>query len=245
MSGAAALASVPVMTDISKLPSGALESMAAAGEEVVDCMRVLSKSGDNIVGELLKTEDVFYEWEHYPKGDIFDSASHSQFYYHNHRPGEHGHFHTFLRPKGMPAKCAPAPLPDYEPPEDEDDALSHLIGISMDRVGVPIRLFTTNRWLTGEVWYPADDVCAMLDNFDIDLAHPSWPVNRWIGAMLRLFRPQIIELLHERDARMAEMTEQQPEANIYEDRDHEIVSLMDISIDDQIQEIAAVLEEAA
>ena len=233
------------MTDILKLSRDELEAMSTAAEEVVECIRILAKTGDNIVGELLKTEDTFYEWEHYPKGDIFDPESHSQFYYHAHRLGEHGHFHTFLRPKGMPAQCAPAPLPDYEPPEDEDDALSPLVGISMDQHGLPIRLFATNRWLTGEIWYPADDVCAMLDNFDIDLAHPSWPVNRWIGAMLRLFRPQIIDLLHERDATMAERAEVETDVNVYEDREHEIVSVMDISIDDQIQAITVALEASA
>ncbi len=219
-------------------------SMAAAGEEVVDCMRVLAKTGDNIVGEVLHDQGTFYEWDHYPNGDVFDPETHSQYFYHAHRPAEHGHFHTFLRPKGMPAKCKPAPLPDYEPPEDEDDALSHLIGISMDKHGLPIRLFTTNRWLTGEMWYPANDVCSMLDNFEVDLAQPSWPVNRWIGAMIDLFRPQIVELLHERDAIMAERTEQNPDVNHYEDRECEIVSHKRISVDDQIRSIDAARERS-
>ena len=139
----------------------------------------------------------------------------------------------------MPSGCTPAPLPDYELSEDEDAALSHLIGISMDKHGIPIRLFTTNRWLTGEAWYAADDVCAMLDRFDIVLAHPSWPTNRWIGAMLRLFRPQIVALLHERDTVMAKRSEKQPEENAYEDRDCEIVTHRHISVDDQIRAINA------
>ncbi len=227
------------MTDFSAIGTKQLKSMAAAGEEVVHWMQVLAKTGDNIVGELLRGQGRFYEWDHYPKGDIFDPETHSQFYYHAHRPGEHGHFHTFLRPKGMPSGCTPAPLPDYEPSEDEDAALSHLIGISMDKHGIPIRLFTTNRWLTGEAWYAADDVCAMLDRFDIVLAHPSWPTNRWIGAMLRLFRPQIVALLHERDTVMAKRSEKQPEENAYEDRDCEIVTHRDISVDDQIRAIDA------
>ena len=31
-----------------------------------------------------------------------------------------------------------------------------------------------------------------LDRFDIDHAYPSWPVNRWLTAMVRLFRPQMV-----------------------------------------------------
>lgn len=233
------------MGNFTKLSRNQLRTMAAAGKEVVTCMRVLANTGDNVVGELLRDQGKFYEWDHHPKGDVFDPESHSQYYYHAHRPDEHGHFHTFLRPKGMPKGCKPAPLPDYEPPEDEDDALSHLVGISMDNQGLPIRLFTTNRWLTGEVWYPAGHVCAMLNRFKIDHAQPSWPVNRWIGAMLRLFHPQIVELLHERDAIIAERTTRDPDTNHYEDRECEIVSLKDIDIDDQISSIDAALNLAA
>lgn len=229
------------MPNMSELSRDQLEVMAAAGEEVVNCIRVLAKTGDNVVGELLRGQGKFYEWDHYPKGDIYDPKTHSQFYYHAHRPDEHGHFHTFMRPQGMPWGCTPAPLPDYEPPENEDDALSHLIGISMDEHGIPIGLFTTNRWLTGEVWYGADDVCAMLDRFEIDLAQPSWPVNCWIGSMLRLFRPQIIELLKARDVTMADRAEKQPDVNVYEARNCEIVTHRDISIDDQIEAINVAL----
>ena len=110
---------------------------------------MLAKTGDNIVGELIRGVETFYEWDHYPKGDVFDHETHSQFYYHAHpqelRVGEHGHFHTFVRPLGMPAGILPAPLPGLELPKGDNDALSHIIGISMGPQGVPIRLFATNR----------------------------------------------------------------------------------------------------
>ena len=48
----------------------------------------------------------------------------------------------------------------------------------MDRRSFPIGLITTNRWVTAENWYAADDVCAMLDHFDIDHAQHFWPTNR-------------------------------------------------------------------
>ncbi len=190
---------VEIEIDFAKLPTERLEAMVAAGEDVIECHRVLAKTGDNIVGELIKGDETFYEWDHYPKGDVYDNVTHSQFYYHAHpqglRGGEHGHFHTFIRPRGMPAGILPAPLPGLELPEGENDALSHIIGISMDPQGLPIRLFTTNRWVTGEVWYSAADVRALVEKFAIDLAHPSWPVNRWVTSMVRLFQPQIARLV--------------------------------------------------
>jgi hypothetical protein len=229
--------------DFATLDDARLDAMAAAGAEVVECMRVLAKTGDNVVGEMLRGEGTFYEWNHYPEGDVYDHENHAQYYYHAHpqemRPGEHGHFHTFLRPRGMADGMKPVPLPDFVPPAGDNDALSHLIGISMNAYGVPIRLFTTNRWVTGEFWYAASDVRAMLERFVIDQASPSWPANRWITAMVRLFGPQIALLLDARDAMVERWCAAYPGRNAYEDRALEITSTVDISVDDQIAAIAA------
>ena len=45
----------------------------------------------------------------------------------------------------------------------------------------------------------------MVDRFCIDHANPSWPTNRWITAMMRLFKPQITALLTHRDAVVANL----------------------------------------
>ena len=234
--------------DFSGLSRQRLEDMAAAGEEVMEVHRVLEKTGDNLVGELIKDAGTFYEWNHYPDGDVYDTESHSQYYYHAHpaelRVGEHGHFHTFLRPKGMPKGVKPAPIPDLEPPDDEDDALSHLIAISMDSHGIPICLFTTNRWVTGEVWYKAEDICAMLDSFVISHAQPSWPVNRWVGAMIRLFHPQVAALVRLRDAVVEEWAKQHPGRDVFEDRDLEVASAQPISLADQIEKVGQGLRKS-
>ncbi len=133
--------------------------MRAAGQEVFECYRVLEKGGLNVVGEVLKGQGDFVEMEHYPRDDVFDTETHSQYYYHAHRGSdlEHGHFHTFLRAGGMPAGVAPLPNLGSEPWPQGDDALAHLIGISMDDYGFPIGLFAVNRWVVGDTWYPVED----------------------------------------------------------------------------------------
>jgi len=243
--GALGLPEAPV--DLRSLPEERLLAMREAGAEVVDCIRALSKTGDNIVGELLKGVETFYEWDHYPKGDIYDHESHAQFYYHAHpqelREGEHGHFHTFLRANGIPEGIRPAPLRDYAAPAERNDDLTHIVAVSMNPVGLPIRLFTTNRWVTGETWYRSDDVCALIDRFVVDHAQPSWPVNRWMTGMVQLFHPQIVALIEARDARLREWAAARPTVNAYEDRDLEITAAIGISIDDQIAAIEAALEE--
>lgn len=234
---------------LTQLPRRQLERMASAGAEVLECMRVLAETGDNIVGEILQHQGEFVEREHYPKGDVYDHRTHAQYYYHAHpaneRFGEHGHFHTFLRPKGMPIGVKPVVLGNV-PSADGNAALSHLIAISMDDAGVPIRLFTTNRWVTGETWYKAQDVVRMLDCFRIGHAKPSWPTNRWITAMLRLFRPQIEALLAERDATIELFRLEYPLVeNVYEARELEITSYADIDVGAQIADVEAALRLAA
>jgi Domain of unknown function (DUF6969) len=228
------------------LPGETLEGMAAAGAEVVEVHRILAKTGDNIVGELLKNHGTFYEWDHYPPGDVYDHETHGQYYYHAHASdqrfeGEHGHFHTFVRPKGMPPGTRPAPVPGYVAPEDPNDALSHLVAIAMTPAGLPFRLFTVNRWVTGEVWYAAEDVIRLLEAFKIDHAQPSWPVNRWISAMVTLFAPQIADLLRARDRKVAAWRDTTTEGDVFEDRDLEVTSFLDISIDQQVQRVARAL----
>ncbi len=233
------------LPDVAALSRARLREMAAAGRRVRDVYRVLDRSGDNVVGEILRGVDTFLEWDHYPTGDVYDHGTHAQFYYHAHpvdlRGGEHGHFHTFLRPRGMPRNVRPADVPGIAPPAGDNDALSHLIAISMDRAGFPIRLFTTNRWVTGETWYAGQDVVAMLGRFRIDHAQPSWPTNIWITSMLCLFRPRIEALLRRRDAALADWRRRHPDRDAFEDRALEITSVADISVDAQIAAVAAAL----
>ena len=218
--------------------------MRRAGEEIRECHRVLEKGGLNVVGEILRGQGEFVEFDHYPADDVFDADSHAQYYYHAHRGtvGEHGHFHTFLRAPGMPAGMAPVPHAGAEPWPQGEEALSHLVAIAMDDYGYPTGLFTVNRWVTGDAWYAADDVIRMLDFFEIDHANPSWPANRWITAMLRLFRPQIEALIVARDAALAEWTRTHPGEDAFEDRALEITSQAAISVEEQIAAVEAALK---
>ena len=225
------------------LPPDQLERMNAAADEILECYRVLKKGGSNIVGEILHGAGTFYEWDHYPEGDVYDNETHAQYYYHAHREGEHGHFHTFLRKKGMRADVTPVPYHgDADWPTAEDEVICHLIAISMDSSGFPIGLFTTNRWVTGENWYDKADVIEMLDGFVIDHSTPSWPVNRWLSAMLVLFRPQIEQLIVARDEKVAEWQAANPDMDVLEERELEVTSTLDICVEDQIRAIKEVVE---
>lgn len=232
------------MIDFSRLSQRRLRTMLAAGEEVLRCREALARGGLNIVGEILRGQGTYYEWNHYPDGDVYDRESHSQYYYHSHRgeQGEHGHFHTFLRRAGMPPGIERAIMPgSYRWPSGEEE-LSHLIAISMDTFGAPMRLFATNRWVTGEAWYRAEDVIRMLDCFSIDHAYPSWPVNRWLTSMIHLFQPQIAMLLRERDRIVREWKGSGGE--VLEDTGLEVTGGHPIVVEQQIARIRKALGRA-
>jgi hypothetical protein len=157
-----------------------------------------------------------------------------------------------MRPLMMPelaiadAPAAGLAVPPAAQPNQgtENDALSHLVAIAVDADGVPLRLFTTNRWVTGETWYAATDVVAMLDCFVVDVAHPSWLLNRWIGALFRLFRPHMAALLHARDdAVMSWRRRHRGKVHVFEDRRLEVPSALDVDIDDETRRIGLALRQ--
>lgn len=246
VSNRSVLRSDPPAFDMRGCGKSELERLADAGMRILECYRALRKGGLNIVGEVLRNQGTFYEFEHYPTNDVFDEDSHAQYYYHAHRPeaGEHGHFHTFIRQPGMPPGVMPIPhVAGCEWPCGEQ-ALTHIIAISMDTYGFPTGLFTTNRWVTGEAWYRAEDIIGTLDRFQIDHAFPSWPVNIWVSNLLILFRPQIEWLLLRRDESVARWTDDHPEVDdVFEDRNLEITSALTIDVEAQIRAVMDMLDD--
>lgn len=233
--------SLPVLqfdakAELAKLPTDALQRVVEGGRIVTENLRLLKKSSQNPVGQCLAHQGTFYEEEHFPKGDVYDSQSHSQYYYHAHRPesGEHGHFHTFLRAAGMRKSVKPFPYKGEAERPTGKEALSHIVAISMNRPGMPIGLFTTNRWVTGETYYGASDVIAMLSQFEIEQSYPCLATNRFLTGVMQLFAPQIVALLNMRDETIKNWSEQYPDRDVFEDRELEITSILDIDIDRQI-----------
>lgn len=235
--------SIPAFAPPSALPTAQLEHMVVAGEEIQESYRVLKKAGLNIVGECLRGQGTFFQMNHYPEGDVYDAESHSQYYYHNHREDmdEHGHFHTFMRASGMQKGTSPIAYNGKVSWPSGNDAVSHIIAISMDSKGFPLGIFATNRWVTGETWYTADDVINMIDAFDIDHAFPNLPVNRWISAMLRLYRPEIAALLTHRDEVIEYWASEHSKKDVFEDRNLEITGELSISVEDKSNAIKAEL----
>jgi uncharacterized protein DUF6969 len=239
-----------------------IDRMTAAAAIIREIGRELVGHNVSIVDEVMAGHATILDWRHYPEEDVYDPHSHAQYFYHTHpvkrRAGrEHGHFHTFLRAEGMPVGVAPLLLPEIAvaevpPPPPQAPPLrrgireevSHLVAIVVDCQGKPVRLFTTNRWVTGETWYPAGDVIRMLDRFEVTGVGPSEMLNQWLGAVFRLFRPQIAESLRLRDQTVMAWRRRR-RTHVFDDPALEIASSLDISLDAQLAFLDHVRSEKA
>ena len=123
---------------------------------------------------------------HYPKGDLIDSSSGTQCYYHCHRnDGEHGHIHLFRR-HGL------------------SGPLTHLIAISLDARGLPVGLFTVNSWVVQDQWIPACQAIKLLSGVSLYHANCEDSLSGWLSHFLQLYRPLVHQLLKERDLTIGE-----------------------------------------
>jgi len=197
-----------------------LRAQRAAGRAVAEVYERLADRDGHLVEQLLRGRP-FVEYQHYPRDRVIDAASAGQYFFHAHRDGEVGHFHVFMGRRGMPAGVRPLVR--------GQKTRAHLVAIAVDAHGLPTHLFAPNRWATEETFYAADDVCRMIDAFAMDATR--YEADRWLAAMLRLYRPQIAELLATRDRKLARLGD-----GATERRDVEIVCTRRIDV---VRRIAA------
>lgn len=236
------------------------ERDSEAARVLRECRAALAARGGTVITEVLgNAPGTVAAWRHYPDGEVYDAATHAQYFYHRHpapagaagAASEHGHFHLFLRGEGIPAGIAPLLLPEVAvanaPVARQSaplkrgarDEVCHLVAIAVNDRGEPIRLFTTNRWVTGETWYRADDAIRLLDRFRFAGGGPTALLNRWVEAMVRLFQPEITVLLRQRDKALADWRWRWPRRNAFEDPRLEIASAFDIDLDARLAAVEA------
>jgi hypothetical protein len=237
----------------------------SAAAVIRECRSVLVARGTTIAGEAIRKSGKIADWRHYPDSDVYDDVSHAQYFFHRHgvaqrsapeEVGERGHFHLFLRAEGMPGGAMPLLLPEAAianlptPPQAAPskrgarDEVSHLVAVAIDKSGEPVRLFTTNRWVTGETWYRAEDVIRMLDRFSLDAAEPASVVNRWLAAIVRLYQPEIAMLLRKRDEAVMDPRRRRRKVDVFEDPKFEIASTLPIDLDARLAAVDRLANES-
>ena len=102
-----------------------------------------------------------------------------------------------------------------------------------DPQGRPTRWFCTNRWVTGESWASADDLKTKIQGFRVNTRGKLAPVARWLEAMIRLDTPRLLNLLDERDHRLAQRNGKVHE--LWEDRSIHVLASVAIDLSHSIQ----------
>ena len=174
-------------------------AVQAARDSVAAFSEATAASGSLIQSWIQGREVV--EYEHYPPNDIVDRRRGSQFYYHAHRDGdlEHGHLHLFWHAtasgRRRRLRAGQASWTRTAP--------SHLVANSLDARGLPVGLFTVNRWVTDGHWFDAATTLSFVDRFAVDGVEGHSASCRWLTNFVSLYRPLIEAILLKRDARLA------------------------------------------
>ena len=178
-----------------------------AAHTVIETITQMAQEQRPLMLRVVPQDEVNF-WKHYPPKDARDKFCRSRWYYHVHAAGsrdedEHGHFHLFLHRTQLPEGLEPKVWPPQR--EDAKAHVTHLVGLSIDKVGIPRAWFTVNRFVTNEFLFPADVMIDHLADFNVDHTAEDDCVNRFVTAMVALYREEIAQLLRERDQRQAEL----------------------------------------
>jgi|WetSurMetagenome_2_1015567.scaffolds.fasta_scaffold195965_2 hypothetical protein len=235
MSAAPEAVSAPDPQELARLSRRSLAALRRAGRQLVAELEGFGRAGRHPVADLAGMAGArFVEAERYPQDSVADAARGFSWFYHAH-PGwaqrpweEHGHFHCFVDSDRMARRVRPLAAP-----EDADPLIGgcvHLVGVSIDRRGVPTTLFAPNRWVTNEWMYAAGPVAAKVASYAVEVQGEFAAASRWLGALLRMLQPAIARLLDARDRRLA-AHRALVGSKACEDRDLEIAAFAAIDLD--------------
>lgn len=195
--------------------------MIAAAHQVMAVQSAYLTQGKTLAHAALAGARHFVELAHYPRQDVRDAQAHTGFFYHAHRrddPSEHGHFHLFAYPPQQP--------------------FFHLLALSMDHRGQALQWFTTNQWVTGGDWANADDLIATLHTFQVQTHGRLAPIARWLTGMVRLFLPDLIELIRQRDQAIADQAPHDL-SSVLNDRQRDVLSTCSADVPHRIRHLIA------
>ncbi|GDX65869.1 hypothetical protein LBMAG36_09360 [Chlorobiota bacterium] len=153
---------------------------AKALSDAGNVLLALQKQKKNVISLVLQgrkfKRNVDHHYPH-PKG-VHDENSGYRVFFHGHRNGEYGHFHTFIyHPKGY----------------------THLLMISLDKSGMPIMMSTLNQWVTNDVHLDEQEMIEAYSNFSMDPGlFPDKRSYYFLSYLLKGYKTEIITLMKER-----------------------------------------------
>jgi len=176
--------------------------------QLFDCIQHMGARRSNPVLELLRDLPAFVQGEKYPQPALAFGEDRWRCYYHSHSMAdadvrEHGHFHLFTR---------------------TGQGWAHLAALAMDLEGQPLRWVMTNRWVTDGDWRDRNSLLASIHAL-LPAEEPD-VLRRWLTSLLKLYQPELGDLLDARDARIAGQLQGRSRDKVLDDRTlYELVSM--------------------
>lgn len=160
----------------------------SAAESLYHCLVELGEQSSNPVLQVLDNTLDILQQKKYPKELLHFNGTGWRAYYHCHTnkddinhlfDAEHGHFHIFTQLTEHP------------------ETWTHVVALSIDEMGQPLRWFMVNHWVTGEKWCDAGTLTTQLQC--IAFKEQKTLLERWLLAIVALYKDEIVELLTLRD----------------------------------------------
>lgn len=169
-----------------------------------DCSDYMMQTETSLYSLLPETADL-----RIPKGkDAGSSDRGYRWFFHFHSRSDQqaitkGHFHLYAGPQHFNDPTSMKP--------------THLIAIELDSDGDLSGLFVPNAWATNEHMRDANLLETAFSEFETTDNSPSRILDIWLGAILREFKDEILNLLQKRDVFLAKMSATE-QASYLEDR---------------------------
>jgi len=216
-----------VVAEVRALDGTRLERMQSAAHDLIHCLEEFASRGEVPLAAVVRESGAPCLWQHYQgnaASPLGEQPHELHYYYHSHAVTgalrqEHGHYHLFAQ-----LGADDGGTPRY----------THIVAIGVDARGLPLRLFTTNRWVTDETWLPADKVIALSERIASASETASDSVERWLRAQLGVFAPQIAALLRHRDHRIGRRMHGGRRPGLLEDRRMHVLSQCRVSVQHQL-----------
>lgn len=227
--------------DLTTLMDKELTALKTAADDLAFCEAEFAEAGNTALLRLLDGVSELETDSMYPDDAVEDISTGSQYYFHAHadRGGEYGHFHTYVMANAIPDSLiclSPATRGEHQDPARTH---CHLVALSVNGGGMVDGMFTINHWAAHEARYSVPVLGQILDRFSMEAPTSHALTSRWICALLKAFRPQIMTLFHEREMLLDTLDKSGGKIPACENEELEVTSSIKIDIAAQIAAINA------
>ena len=184
---------------------------------LVECMLDLGELKTNAVLISLDGIKSIKPYQRYPEKPYNFGNKHWRAFYHCHDKKddtckEHGHYHFFTHGQ-------------------QQDSWSHVAAMGMNKLGQPVRLFTTNLWVTDGIWFKSNQLKKQMEI----LRHSKEDtlVSNWLKSALLLFYNEINNLLLQRDEAASRLYPNNLD-KLFSDHDINYLSEINVDLNEQL-----------